>query len=235
MALGDATDNVATTSQVEVVAPGGDIVDASAQEAPSPRVLARQVVPSTARGEQQLGGPNIISDSSNQRIRVNDGTIDRVVMGNINNGQWGLKVSQPGIDATTATDDQLIFNSQQNILKIVASGIATIGLPATLVTNTSAVAIVPHNLGGIPVAQGYSTGNGTLGLDDLVANQYGVLPLIIPLYSAGTPIAGFFRLRIYTDAVNLYASFDNRTAFDLTGVGGKTIGVKYYIFQETAA
>ena len=71
-----------------------------------------------------------------------------------------MKISKLGIDVTSATNDQLIFNSSQNVLKVVSTG--TVTLPTYNVTSgagwaSSSVAIPPnavvtHNLGGIPMA-----------------------------------------------------------------------------------
>jgi len=65
-----------------------------------------------------------------------------------------LKVAKDGYDALTATDDQLIFNSTQNILKIVQTGTATINVPSSANDFADNVTIT-HNLGFIPKYTAY--------------------------------------------------------------------------------
>lgn len=49
----------------------------------------------------------------------------RVLMGRGPDGFYGLKVSQEGSDVYEAGDDELVFNSDQNVFKIIATGTDT--------------------------------------------------------------------------------------------------------------
>lgn len=72
-----------------------------------------------------FSGPN------NQILFTNPTTnIPNVVIGDLpNNFGFGMLVSQSGINVLTATAAQLIFNSNQDIFKIVSSGTATLNGP----------------------------------------------------------------------------------------------------------
>lgn len=71
-------------------------------------------------------------------------------------GQPILKVAKEGYDALTATNDQLIFNSSQNIFKIVESGTATINVPGAANDFIDEV-VIDHNLGFVPSYEVYVT------------------------------------------------------------------------------
>src|SRR5260221_9771691 len=47
-----------------------------------------------------------------------DQTNSRMIEGLLPDGSYGMWVSKPGYDVITATGDQLVFNSNQNIFKI---------------------------------------------------------------------------------------------------------------------
>ncbi len=62
----------------------------------------------------------------------------RVLLGKGANDFYGLKVSAAGVDVHTATNSQLVFNSNQNVPKIVASGTTTL----TAIAGTSVATAV---------------------------------------------------------------------------------------------
>lgn len=182
------------------------------------RVLARQIVSSNARGEQQLGSPNIVSDSGNSRIRVSDDTTNRVIMGNIGVDLWGLKVSKPGKDVLTAVDADLIFNSQNNAFKIISSDTLSITAPGSV--NTATVTIV-HNLGFVPAFLAYL----------LFGGVYYQLPFTA--YSDYSGVAA--NSWIPTFWMNGTADSTNfKVTVGSNGFTGGVYSVKYYLLQETA-
>lgn len=64
-----------------------------------------------------LGEENIKIDGVNNRILINDGDYDRVLIGNFGDGTYGIKVSQVGKDVKTCGDEDLIMSSELNTLK----------------------------------------------------------------------------------------------------------------------
>jgi hypothetical protein len=191
------------------------------------RVLARQIVSSNARGEQQLGSPNIVSDSGNARIRVKDATTNRVLMGSIGSdpssatNPWGLKVSKAGFDVVTATDSQLIFNSQQNAFKIVATSTKVVTAAFSGAAPYTAQQTVAHGLSFAPF---------------VVAS---VTPWFGPGYALPCPYDA-----MTVDATVMHPAVHAEVAADATLVYFNVItdrplwdGIytfRYYILQETA-
>jgi hypothetical protein len=86
-----------------------------------------------------------------------DNANSRIVEGKLPDGNYGLWVSKPGFNADdkdAAIQDNLIFNSNNDIFRIVLSGTASINIPAypwsTNPIEQDSISI-PHNLGYTPV------------------------------------------------------------------------------------
>lgn len=71
-------------------------------ESTSRRVIPNQIPTGIMRGVQQLGGENIVIDNPNNRILIKDGTNNRVIIGLLPDGTYGMAVSKPGNDVIAA-------------------------------------------------------------------------------------------------------------------------------------
>lgn len=148
------------------------------------------------------------------RILVNDGTTNRVLVGALPDGTFGMKVSQAAYDVTAATDSQLIFNSSQNMFKIVATGTATI---PTSGTSTASVSVA-HGLSYIPAFVAYVFISAT--------TSYNTIPLVNINTSTGVILSEYIG---WSDATNI-----NFQVIVPGGTVPSTTPVKYYLLQETA-
>lgn len=193
------------------------------------RVLARQNSTGVSRGVQQIGGPNVYVDSGNEQIVVEDNSVPTVLMGKQPNFGLGFYVSS-GKDVTTITNgDDFIFNSNQDIFKIVTTGQATIPSIAFTaaagqynVINSTTVTLA-HGLGYIPAFIAFENGGGL---------TYSIVGK--PQIWSGGGTTGFTEtwISVATDATNVYLF---ATAFGFND--SRTVGswsVKYYLLQETA-
>ena len=140
----------------------------------------------------------------------------------------GLKTTTPGsgIDVTTAENDDLTFNSNQNTLKVVLSGTVTIS-----VTNTGFydefTATVAHGLSYTPAAMVFvnpPTGSG------YTLQQ---LPYYINTYTLGTATAPTLNMQATAavDSDSLDISIIAKTSIS-NFVGDWTF--KYFLLQESA-
>lgn len=148
----------------------------------------------------------------------------RVLLGKGANGFYGLKVSKPGFDVYTAADDDLVFNSDNNIFKIVRKDTATVSKPA----NTArTVETVPHGLGYAPLVIAFNDSSPP-GIASLSPSPN------INVDSGGSVS---FQAGFSVDATNLYFFVDTP---NVGGAGGPpyssaiTQVFTYYILQETA-
>lgn len=69
--------------------------------------------------------------------------------GKFANGSTGLKVAKANVEVGTATNDQLIFNSAQNVLKVIATKSLTVP-SLTMLNNTSGSNGTPIDLSAYP-------------------------------------------------------------------------------------
>lgn len=161
-------------------------------------------------------GSAAFTQTSNGRMLVNDGTNNRVVVGALPDGTFGMKVSQPGIDVTTATNDKLVFNSGQDVFKIVSKGTATVNQSAGNINKT----IVTHNLGYLPIVLAYFGNSGT---------SYVPLPMFN--YSVGASLTLnqlVYVANITPTTFEIWCSTASGSAQTLS------FPVTYYLLQETA-
>jgi len=132
--------------------------------------------------------------------------------------KFGFKVAEDGVDVLTATDDQLIFNSEQNVFKIVKTGTVPSAAYSPGVAN---LITIPHGLDHAPIVVGFMA----------VGSGYRMLPLFTSVNNGG---GGFQSVDGWTyiesDATNIYISFNSAGTTAAAG----TYNVKYYALQETA-
>lgn len=159
-----------------------------------------------------------------------DSGIRRVMLGKGGGGFYGLKTSPENVDVYTATDDQLTFNSDQNVFKIVQSRsanttVASLPISGAGSFTTGEQTIIPHGLGYIPAVLAYASG-GT----------YSSLPLV----QFAAPSAGGISVVVFSISVdidNVYIG-TNITAYALgasTTLTADVFPIKYYLLQESAS
>lgn len=200
------------------------------------RVLPRQTSTGLARGVQQLGSPNVYVDSGNEQVIVakTDGgnvTTPQVLMGNQVNKGEGFYVTKPGIDVTTAKNDSdFIFNSNQDVFKIVSTG--TVNSPAINLASpgagnfasTTEYTTIEHNLGYIPASFGYLN----------VASTTWVLLPYSQSSGAGTG-CNWWTVALQADSTTLYIQF-GVTVFATSFVLAEgAFQINYYLLQESVS
>lgn len=169
-------------------------------------------------------------------VRDDSGTprlLEGFQLGGFSNGDVGIKLSQPGQDVTTATDNQLIWSSDFNMFKIVDSG------------TTEVIYSFPEHT----APSSGSEGSGTT----TIVHDLGYVPGIVAFMDSGsayTPIssgsvleasvassASVFRVfNIAVDSTYLYFSVARSfsAVTDTVIAQSGTINIKYYLVRETA-
>lgn len=147
----------------------------------------------------------------------------RVQLGKGADGFYGLKVSQEGYDVFTASNDQLVFNSDNNTFKIVAQGEVTLTVPNT--ANIDTTSSVAHGLSHRPAVIMYATTPINAGGENVA------IPWLPVVWSAGNT-EFFVRGSAY------YVIDDTNIEFHITHDGKGILDgdwiFKYYLLQETA-
>lgn len=194
-----------------------DIPDQSV-EAIADRVQPRQIPTGVTRGIQQLGSDKVYSDGGNQQIIVEDSNEPRVLIGNQATFGEGFYVTKDGFNVKTNTNPaNFIFNSNQNVFKIIKSGTVSIGAIGASAIGTG---IYVHGLNYIPAVLAYQT-DGT---------NYFTVPFTS--FVIGGANDGKMSLNVY-----VIADANQITFYAVTSSFGSSTGLtfKYFLLQESAS
>lgn len=198
--------------------------------APQPNT-SDDVLQRMAQGTNQIQNAGEEDDSGlrtleRQILAVQDGT-NKAIMGFYGEAnKFGFKVAEDGVDVLTASDDQLIFNSENNVFKIVSSNSFSVG-GTSMSSGSTTTTTVPHGLGYIPVIHIY------VNAEAVAALQGGGGLTGLPLTYVVVPNAPMFTIQYRIDEDNLYIDFINHLG-GTVNITGYTWDFKYYLMQETA-
>lgn len=153
----------------------------------------------------------------------------RVLLGKGKDDFYGLKVSQPGFDVFEASDDELAFNSNNNVFKVVASGeleipAFTVVIPAGTANDGVASVTYTHDLGYIPSVMAFFAEGGTRS--PIPATEVGI--------TGPNDVSTFEVYPIVDDEIlTIFAVF---AAYSTAGtsITNSPITIKFYLFRETA-
>lgn len=133
-------------------------------------------------------------------------------------GKFGLKVAKDGYDVLSTEDSNLVFNSEQNSFKIVASD--TLRINATAL-GSGYGSSVEHSLGSPPiVVASVKSPNDPAGV-------YRMCP-----YSRWNSSTNYIAVDVYSQANTITFNVDLGSAAGSGNIGEWVF--KYYILQETA-
>lgn len=146
----------------------------------------------------------------------------------ISTNPFEMKVAKAGFDVLTAPNEDLIFNSSQNIFKIVDSNSITFNKPAA---NWLGTGIYTHNLGYVPAVIAFVQNSGTLTQ----------IPLHTPVQIGYGADNGKIALSIYPDLITSTNITFRCFTPSMSGPFGNInydqsidITIKFYLLQESA-
>ena len=189
-------------------------------------------------------GVNVGQANANQLLYQNDyntetfydgGGNPRVLIGTLPDGSYGLWVSAPGVNATTANPSiygQLVFNSNNNLFNIIASGTESVtvnsGNSGQTVTTTLA-----HGLGYAPTVMAFVTTAADIGPGGFSLTPYTYFEESSAIGPPSTLLQPIQEYYVSTDATNIYFNvLSGDCTFFLQLVG--TFVFTYYVVQATA-
>jgi hypothetical protein len=178
----------------------------------------------------------LISNEDRTKLTKDDSGQERLLIGyqqgGFSNGSVGIKLSQTGVPVLSATNDQLIFSSDFNLFKIVASGTITAPDVTTAAdgTNTNsggATTSIAHGLNFTPLI---------IAFVEVSSTQYTLMPYSETV-SASSPSGGIISsfYRATTSSTNI--SIFHYVVSYSSGIGAGTYTgarIKYYLLRETA-
>jgi len=163
-------------------------------------------------------------------IIVNDGSFNLARFGYQDDGSIALKIAQSGVSVDTAGDDELVFNSNQNVLKVVKSGTVSMSSSSVSSGNDSTRNVtVTHSLGFAPMVIAIAKYSSTYF-------EWNGSNLWSYAIGAGSGVT-FYGIEFFTKTISTSAV--TFTSLYLNGAGGGPVTtqaytIKYYLLQETA-
>ena len=179
--------------------------------------------------------------TANGQILGNNGTNNVGLFGFDDTGTMVVKVAKPGYDANSATNDQLVFNSSQNVFKIVdklTTTIPSFSLAAGA-GNRFKIITIPHLQSSTPLVEIYVQSylvNFSVG--GFISSTYTPLPVVYDgspntyVFPAADMSSYPLTIRYAVDSTNIYiqASYASTAATTVND-----IPVTYFIKQESAS
>lgn len=176
--------------------------------------------------------------SGKRGILIYNNGVPQIDFGQLEDGTSGMKVSEDGTNVLTADNEELVFNSAQNVFKIIYKGTSSIPSFVTGTGQSASLVTIPHGQSFTPIVQVYVQGYILDVSASIIASSYIQLPI-----ARGSAFGGnyyFDHTDGQRDLAIVYAVDDTniyvQAASDSTA-GAKTmhaIPVTYYILQETA-
>lgn len=165
---------------------------------------------------------NLLQNQGRTTVIRDDEGVNRIIIGRQPDASYGIKMSKAGIDVTAATNEQLIFNSNQNVFKIVNTGTVTVNKAAN---ETSANVFVSHGLSYAPMVIAFGSQGG--------ATNYDLLPDITFSITTGA-ISKHVSTMVTSSDINFYIATPSWTG-NTFYTDPLTYKIRYYIIGETAA
>lgn len=180
---------------------------------------------------------NLLELKNNETTTVfkDDAGTRRVLLGKGADGFYGVKVSQEGIDVYSAADNELVFNSSQNVFKVSEAG--TVSLASQSVGAGLSVDqkfTIPHDLGRVPAFNAFVlvTNTGQAAINQFPSTYYVSISNVFSYTeSGGTGLNYSHVAGIDEDNFYFTRSVFNGSASTQT-IAASTL--KYYIYEESA-
>lgn len=164
-----------------------------------------------------------IESENRTKVIKDENGVNKILLGKGQDGKYVLKVAKDGIDVLIATNDQLIFNSSQNIFKIVE-------------TNNTTVTVSGHGtFTSTPIVHGLDFTPGVIAYITQIPGSTSSGWSQLPFIFAVQPGAGST-----THAINAIAKSivdDTNLTFYIShidsSIGNGVWNITYYLLQET--
>lgn len=173
------------------------------------------------RSEDATGAPRVIQ--RDDQIIIHDGANNKAIFGRDAYGEYVVMVAKDGFDVLTTDYENLIFNSGNNLFKILDTGVISISHVHT--TNSAKTTTVAHGQASRPTVICFANNLVAPGVPGTPSYQ---MPFIYPAVSGGNLVIGTL-LQAYVDDTYLTIYSWENAATTITA------DVRYYILQETAS
>lgn len=172
----------------------------------------------------------LMVDEVNGRILLQKNGVYKMLIGADDQGNETVKIARDGIDVFSASDSDLIFNSSNNIFKIVRTDTTSYVGSSSISASDTDTKTIPHNLGYTPALVIYVDAPAIIGFMGGGGITSMPITYVLPGASQSNPL---FTIRARVDNDNIYIDF---ICFVGTSNDYSTYtwNFKYYLLQETA-
>lgn len=172
----------------------------------------------------------VFIDDAKDRMIAYDGANNLALFGKDDAGEVVVKVAKPGFDANNAAPENLIFNSSQNVFKIVEKIPVAFNISSGSGGATSTFSY-NHNLGYEPLIFAAASMTGSGGLSGVTGLF--VLPYLLPAISSATGVGpwGTIAASLSVNRVTTSQVFFNYFLMPSSGLSGI---ITMYVLQESA-
>lgn len=210
---------------------------------PAESVMAKQTLSTTHIDPTVTPTGQRIQMQNSQILALDSNNNAVALFGTDSTGNNVVKVAKTGYDARTATGNNLIFNSNQDVFKIANKIQYSTGtIAATLSTNyyISQTYTIPHGLSYTPIVNIYTQAALLSPSLTLIATSYVLLPVVInslnsvvSYYNFPTLTSTYKPLNILygVDATNVYLQIVSNT--DTSNFSMASIPFTIFCLQET--
>jgi len=161
---------------------------------------------------------NQVQSQDRRKVITDENGNDRIILGKRDDGTYGMKISEIGTSVGSATPTQIIFDSDNNLFKIVASDTITLNRGAGV---DSVSVDIPIDGGGVLLA--WAT----------ITNASPSLTFQIPYMSPYTSGQMGWGVRAYFDTdVGIVRIFNEAYQAPIIAQA-YNMSIKYYILRET--
>lgn len=195
---------------------------------------------SEGKNQDTVLGGMLLIEYDNNRIILRRANKNKLLIGPDSTGGIAVKVAKDGFDADTATAANLIFNSSQDIFKIVSKATTSIPSFATAGQKYSYVQIA-HNLSITPIVQAYAQGGWVKGDTGVKNTTYIQLPFFAPVSGIGfgylipdITASNYYQANIIVAVDSTNITFQVEVSSSIASTTIAAIPITYFLLQETA-
>lgn len=173
------------------------------------------------RSEETTTAPRVLT--KDDQIIIHDGTTNKALFGRDAFGEYVVMVAKDGYDVLTTDYANLIFNSGNNIFKIIDTGVVSISHVHT--TNSAKTTTIAHGQPGRPTMICFANNLVAPGVPGAPSYQ---MPFVYPSVAGGNLVIGtLLQAYVDDDYLTIYTWENAATTV--------TADIRYYLIQETAS
>lgn len=190
------------------------------------------LIPGDVNPQEHINQTNTAIRELNARditeVFKDDTGVRRVLIGKGADGFYGLKVSKPTFDVYTAEDDELVFNSSQNVFKIVQTGVGT--LPSVAAASSGS-----QSSSELDIDTEVESDTPLIAMAFYESGDSESIPLPFLSSMPGPTFGGYIAQRVSLQSylsVGVVHILIEATNFTNFAIGDRTI--RWYLLQESA-